>query len=82
MTQACESLQSAARIFSEGRDSTPVLHVDSILEPEKITLATLSEIESLRPFGMGFPAPLFMLENITASVVPLGQTGEHIRWDT
>ena len=22
-----------------------------------------------------------MLENITAPIVPLGQTGEHIRWD-
>lgn len=81
MVQACESLLSSARISSEGINSTPTLRVDSVLEAEKITLSTLSEIESLRPFGIGFPSPVFLLRDVSAPVRPLGQTGEHIRWD-
>lgn len=81
MTEACEMLKKSADTLYSHHDSTPILSVDTMLDPTQITLQTLRDIEILRPFGMGFSAPLFLLENISAPVVPLGQTGEHIRWD-
>lgn len=81
MAEACEMLKKSAGILYGEHDATPLLKVDTVLESHKINLKTIADIEVLRPFGMGFSAPLFLLENISASVVPLGQTGEHIRWD-
>lgn len=81
MPEACEMLRNSASVLYGEHDATPLLKVDTVLEPDKINLKTIADIEVLRPFGMWFGAPLFLLENISAPVVPLGQTGEHIRWD-
>ena len=81
MTEACELLKKSANTLYSYHDATPILNVDTVLNPAQITLQTLRDIETLRPFGMGFAAPLFLLENISAPIAPLGQTGEHIRWD-
>lgn len=58
-----------------------MITVDTILDPTKVDLSTLRDIEILRPFGTGFTAPLFLLPDIHTSLLPLGQSGEHIRWD-
>jgi single-stranded-DNA-specific exonuclease len=81
MAEACEMLRNSAGVLYGEHDATPLLKVDTVLKADKINLKTISDIEVLRPFGMWFSAPLFLLENISAPVVPLGQTGEHIRWD-
>lgn len=81
MEEACKNLQISATFLMKNIDTTPIVRIDTILDPAKITLNTLSEIESLRPFGIGFSAPIFLLENICAPIRLLGQTGEHIRWD-
>ncbi|MBP7823095.1 single-stranded-DNA-specific exonuclease RecJ, partial [Candidatus Gracilibacteria bacterium] len=81
MTQACEILKKSAYTLYGEHDATPLLKVDTVLQADKINLKTITDIEVLRPFGMGFAAPLFLLENISVPVLPLGQTGEHIRWD-
>jgi single-stranded DNA-specific DHH superfamily exonuclease len=51
------------------------------LDPARISFQTLKSLESLRPFGVWFPAPIFLLEDIYAPILSLGQTGEHIRWE-
>ncbi len=81
MTQACEILKKSADTLYGEHDATPLLKVDTVLQADKINLRTITDIEVLRPFGMWFAAPLFLLENISVPVLPLGQTGEHIRWD-
>lgn len=81
MLEACDVLKTSAATLYNHHDSTPILRVDTVLDPTKISTQSVSDIEILRPFGMWFAAPLFLLENISAPVVPLGQTGEHIRWD-
>lgn len=81
MPEACDMLKKSADALYGEHDATPLLKVDTVLEADKINLKTVTDIEVLRPFGMWFSAPLFLLENISAPVVPLGQTGEHIRWD-
>ncbi|MBP6921276.1 single-stranded-DNA-specific exonuclease RecJ [Candidatus Gracilibacteria bacterium] len=78
---AVVSLINSADKFYSGHDSTPLISVDTVLDASAIDLNTLRGIEILRPFGIGFPAPLFLLEHIQLPVLPLGQSGEHIRWD-
>lgn len=78
---ALVSLRSSAGWLYQDHDSTPTVTVDTLLDPSRIDLQTLRDIEILRPFGMWFSAPLFLLPHITAPILPLGKTGEHIRWD-
>lgn len=46
-------------------DLTPVLHVDAELTPREISPELVRLTNSLRPFGMGNPEPLFMLRGVT-----------------
>lgn len=81
MTEACEMLKNSAGVLYGEHDATPLLKVDTVLKADKINLKTIADIEVLRPFGMWFSAPFFLLKDISAPVAPLGQTGEHVRWD-
>lgn len=81
MWEACEMFRNSADVLYGEHDATPILHVDTVIDPDRIQTKTIADIEILRPFGMWFPAPFFLLENISVPVVPLGQTGEHLRWD-
>ncbi len=78
---ALVSLRNSTHELYSGHDSIPTITVDTLLDPSYIDLHTLRDIEILRPFGMWFSAPLFLLSGISAPIVSLGQSGEHIRWD-
>jgi len=80
MQEACQTLQlNTGELHHE--IVSPFLRIDSVLDPGKITLDTIREIESLRPFWQEFSVPLFLLENIEAPITPLGTSGEHLRWE-
>lgn len=49
---AIEFLTASTSQLYAGHDSTLILTVDTLLDPEKITMDTISEIEKLRPFGI------------------------------
>ncbi len=56
-----------------------ILSVECTLSPDEITTTTLEDIDHFRPFGIGNPKPLFLLENVTiASTKPLGQEERHL----
>jgi len=78
---AIEFLTASTSQLYASHDSTLILTVDTLLDPEKITMDTISEIEKLRPFGIWFSAPLFLLSDISVPLLSLGQSGEHVRWD-
>lgn len=78
---ACDALRTATEALYGQHDATPSIRVDTVLDPARIRLDSVRAIEVLRPFGIGFPAPIFLLPDIAAPIAPLGQTGEHIRWD-
>lgn len=52
MAEACEMLRNSAGVLYGEHDATPLLKVDTVLEPDKINLKTIADIEVLRPFGM------------------------------
>ncbi len=52
MSHACEALQKSAETLYSHHDTTPILMVDTLLDPTRITLQTLRDIDILRPFGI------------------------------
>lgn len=58
---------------------TPVLRIDCLLKPEKLSVEIPQSIRALEPFGTGNPYPLFGLAGVTISdVTPVGG-GKHLR---
>lgn len=56
-----------------------VLSVECSLPPNNIDIKTLEDIDLFRPFGIGNPKPLFILENVTIdSTRALGQEEKHL----
>jgi len=82
MSEACEKILFITEQLYTMQDFIPTLLVDTVLDMTKINTHFMQQIESLRPFGMGFQSPLFMIENVSSIVSPLGQTGQHLKWET
>lgn len=67
-----ERFSTIAETWIRDTQSVPMLHVDSELRLEDITLQLIREIGSLHPFGAGNPEPTFAvkrLDILTARVV-------------
>lgn len=45
-------------------DLIPVLLIDAELKAEDLTLDLVSELERMKPFGMGNPEPVFLLQDV------------------
>jgi single-stranded-DNA-specific exonuclease len=59
-----EAFESVAREILASDDLLPQLDVDAQLSFSEIGLPLLRELESLKPFGVGNPEPLFMTERV------------------
>ncbi len=71
--------QQIAKIHDIGNLPKKVLTVECILPYTDINTTTLEAIDQFRPFGIGNPKPLFILENVTiASTKSLGQEEKHL----
>ncbi len=56
-----------------------ILDIECILPVSDITVTTLEQIDRFRPYGIGNPRPLWLIENVTiASTKPLGQEEKHL----
>ncbi|NWH06873.1 single-stranded-DNA-specific exonuclease RecJ [Desulfobacter latus] len=61
----------------KGQDITPYKSTDGALNGF-INLETYFQIEKLKPFGMGFPTPLFYDEMIATRIRVIGRTRNHL----
>lgn len=52
MLHATRSLLFVTQELYSEHDSTPIIQVDTVLDPQLITLETVREIENMRPFGI------------------------------
>ena len=59
-----EAFEGVAREFLRPGDLLPLLEVDALLNFSEIGFPLLRELESLKPFGVGNPEPLFMTERV------------------
>ncbi len=56
-----------------------ILNIECILPVTDITVSTLTQIDRFRPYGIGNPRPLWVIENVTiASTRTLGQEEKHL----
>jgi single-stranded-DNA-specific exonuclease len=59
-----EAFESVAREWLQPEDLFPCLEVDAELKLTDIGLPLLRQLESLKPFGVGNPEPLFMTRGV------------------
>lgn len=60
----------------------PCLQIDVPLTIGEIDVAVLEGLEQLRPFGMSFEKPVFMIENLSASSVrKIGAAKNHLKME-
>ena len=58
----------------------PISRIDTPLEPEEIDLGLYEEIQQLAPFGMGNPAPRFLLPRARLSTIGVVGSGrDHLK---
>ncbi len=55
-----------------------MVEVDGWLEPGQIDECLVSELESLEPYGRGYPEAKFLSTFQVARVRRIGKTGEHV----
>jgi single-stranded-DNA-specific exonuclease len=60
-----KALNSTINELINGKEISPVLKVDLVLEPDDINENLISDIERLQPFGEANPNPVFVLNNLT-----------------
>jgi single-stranded-DNA-specific exonuclease len=57
----------------------PKLNLDVNLDPSKISLQMLHELQKLEPFGEGNPEPIFYIQNMSLqNIMPIGEN-KHLR---
>ncbi|CAM3112382.1 single-stranded-DNA-specific exonuclease RecJ [Filibacter tadaridae] len=59
---------------------SPLIEIDVPLSIDEIDVGVLESLDSLRPFGMAFKKPMYMLEDLTASSVrKIGAAKNHMK---
>lgn len=65
--------------YPDGKLPAPIIRVDAPIRVDQLSLETLDAINAFRPFGIGNPRPVWLLENMTIKeVIILGKTDSHL----
>lgn len=60
-------------------DFLPILNVDALLNPTKLTLADAEEFEKFEPYGMGNPKPILACRKVRGNQAKaIGKEGNHL----
>jgi len=59
-----EAFEDVARQTLGAEDLSPLLEIDAVLPLSQVGFPLLRELETLKPFGMGNPEPLFMTPRV------------------
>lgn len=74
------NLNAQAKEILTEEQLIPKLSIDVPLSLDEIDIEVLEGLELLRPFGMGFAKPVYMLENLSAeSVRKIGAAQNHMK---
>ncbi len=75
-----ENLNKQAEQVLTKKMLTPEIHIDVPLSISEIDVEALESLELLRPFGMAFEKPVYMLEDLTATTVrKIGAAKNHMK---
>ena len=71
--------QAISRAHDVANLPKKILNIECALPHHEISVSTLVSIDRFRPYGIGNPRPLWLLENVTiANTKPLGQEEKHL----
>lgn len=59
-----DAFERVAREYLQASDLSPPLEMDALISFSQIGFALMRELETLKPFGVGNPEPLFMSERV------------------
>lgn len=79
LAEFAERLNACARAKLQLADLAPTLHIDAALDPEDLSEQTTRQVERLGPFGLGNPAPVFVLRNVEVADAPAVFAERHLR---
>ena len=80
ITALRDNLNSQAEIVLSAEQLIPKLSIDVPLTLEEIDVSVLEALDLLRPFGMDFEKPMYLLENLSASSVrKIGAAKNHMK---
>lgn len=75
-----ERLNQIGHEWLADQDLIPTVRVDSELREDQITVGLASELETLEPFGLGNPNPLFLTRNLfILQHRTVGADGRHLK---
>ncbi len=57
----------------------PRIHIDYRISIDQLDFGTIRQLETLEPFGMGNPAPVFALQNVVISNLRAVGEGKHLK---
>ena len=76
-----QALDAYAAAQLQPDDFIPSVEVEQLLPIEEVTMDLIHELETLAPFGMGNPRPLFGCRNVRGAYAKsLGAQGQHLRF--
>ena len=86
LTIKTEKIPELRRRFDEyvrknlsDEDFLPILNVDALLHPTKLTLADAEEFEKFEPFGIGNPKPVLACKKVRGTQArAIGKKSEHL----
>ncbi len=70
--------EHAASMMSDN-DLQPVINIDAELDAADATLALVSDLKKLEPYGMGHPRPVFATRNLRLIGAPLVMKERHLK---
>jgi len=76
-----KKMKSLVRKKLANVETQPIINIDCELKESHLTMKTITEIDELKPFGIGFPEPVFMIKGVKAYFVSLiGKEKNHIKF--
>ncbi|MFA6250324.1 MAG: single-stranded-DNA-specific exonuclease RecJ [Candidatus Shapirobacteria bacterium] len=75
-----KKLTSHLNLMLQSHDQTPSIEVDSLMKLSAVTLKNIYALQSLEPFGLGNPKPLFLFKNLKIiSKRIIGSSFDHLK---
>lgn len=76
-----EELNRYLHLHLSEEDLVPRLKLDAVLDREAINLELYNKLELLKPYGVGNPRPVFLLNNVRLyKSYPVGKEQEHLKF--
>lgn len=79
LEELSDRLEAHARSVLSPEDLIPVVSLDSYLPPERLSLAMYRDLQSLAPFGVGNPAPVFATKGLDVTGGPWVLKKHHLK---